>query len=83
MWVRKLDIISNSETWCKIGTVIVVSTWALGPPLWFFIENFLLISEEDKEKKLRRMARFKLGREIARDFWIAVGALILALFVEK
>lgn len=51
---------------------IHVLVWTIGPPLWFFIEYYLLTPSHD-------LAAVKQGQDLASKFWAAVLASILFL----
>jgi hypothetical protein len=82
MWLRKFNCIDDTPCW-RLASAIVVSGWALGPPLWFAYENGRLISEADKENKPKRMARLKLGQDVSKVFWVAVATLIVSTLFKS
>jgi hypothetical protein len=56
--------------------------WSIGPPAWFALEYMCLITDEEKMND-DLMKRYKQELELARNFWVGVGALIVALYLKN
>lgn len=82
MWLWKFKVIP--DTWCtQLLIAVIVTGWAVGPPLWFTYENHVLISDSDKQHRPKRVAQYKLGLDVAKAFWLAVAALIVSTLFKK
>lgn len=56
---------------------VFVGMWVLGPPIWFFYEWVVLCRDlKDKEER----DRIKHIHELARNIWIALVVVLVALF---
>ena len=55
--------------------------WAVGPPLWFWIEYALMTTEEEKSNKEFR-DRLKYAQDSASKIWLAFGGLFTASYFD-
>jgi len=78
LWLVKFEALPKDAVWPKVITALIVTGWTLIPPAWFSLEYTFLITNEDKETKPKRMARYKEGRDLAKAAWLAFGLLIVS-----
>ena len=83
MWWWRFCPAAQDERWAKIAVAVVVTGWTLGPPLWFTYEHHKLISDADKQNCRKRVEQYKMGQDVARAFWVAVVAMIVATLVGR
>ena len=57
---------------------LILAAWIVLPPGWFCIEYFLIFK---KYALPGSFASFKHGQDVAAKFWLAVGAVLSALYV--
>jgi hypothetical protein len=55
---------------------VIVAAWVIGPPIYFFIEWVFLYKESDEYP----LEKFKYSQELARNIWLAVTAILVALY---
>jgi hypothetical protein len=56
----------------RLNAIIMIVLWALGPPVWFFVEWSLWKGPGLQE-----------GQQYARDFWLGAGAIVLLLAARE
>jgi hypothetical protein len=66
----------------KVQQAIVWSVWTIATPLWFLFEYYLFNkSYPDPPDSL--LKRFKNNQELASKCWLAVAAVLLALYFGR
>jgi hypothetical protein len=64
----------------KISQAIILGTWILAPPIWFWYEYFYLFKRTQHQIKL---GVFKYGQEQSSKIWFTLVTILLALFFGK
>ena len=62
--------------WTKRLRGSIVAIWLLGPPIYFYIEWVFLYKESDEYP----LEKFKYSQGLARNIWLAVTAILVALY---
>ena len=79
----------SSTATCKDTQIVIISIWAVGPPLWFFLEYLWLDKEwvqierkgaSDKEAFLNKV---KVYSDLASKVWAAILAILIVLYTEQ
>ena len=86
LWIRiRLDATALTEhaTGKRFDlAAIMVLTWVLGPPTYLALESLVFHFEHDWHPRPERLDALKHGQELARNFWIAMGALVITLYTR-
>lgn len=61
---------------------VMVLTWVLGPPVYLALETVVFNWEHDWNPPSNRIDALKHGQELARNFWVAMGALVITLYTH-
>ncbi len=77
-----LALVSFFSDLLKPHADFVLFFWTLAPPLWFWVEYVWLVSEEEKSDTLK-LARVVHGQGLASRIWLAVLAILGALFAAR
>ena len=78
----------NNRKLTRLAVAHIVA-WTLGPPVWFFVEWYVLHPEllpnaTEKVGQLKaEYERLKLGQELAKPIWAAILAAVLFLVPKK
>ena len=66
----------------KFWQAVVLCTWILGPPLWFWLEYFAFF-ERTPGLPTDAWERFKYGQEQSAKIWLALITVLLGLYFGK
>ncbi len=55
---------------------VLVSIWLLAPPVYFFVDWVFLYKESDEYP----LEKFQYSQKLARDIWLAVSVILIALY---
>ena len=69
-------ILNYRETW----DALLVLFWALGPPIWFFVEYLCLFDNWEEPKAV---TRFKDLQALAGKMWAAVAGVLILIYSGK
>ncbi len=58
---------------------ILVSIWLLAPPVYFFVEWVFLYKESEEYP----LENFQYSQKLARDIWLAVSVILIALYFNE
>ena len=64
------------------GKAWAAALWAVGPPLWFWIEYALMTTDAEKSSKDFR-DRLKFAQDSAAKIWLTFGGLFTASYFES
>lgn len=62
--------------WTKKLRGSIVAIWLIGPPIYFYIEWVFFYEESDDYP----IEKFKYSQALARNIWLAVTAVLVALY---
>jgi hypothetical protein len=71
-WAR----FGTENKYAKTFSVLLIAGWTLGPPTILFLEYFTM--RRTPVERLPSIETFKYTREMARNFWIAAVAVLVA-----
>ena len=76
-----LAYVSFSASKTAEGKAWVAAIWAVGPPIWFWIEYAFMTTEEERSNKDFR-DRLKYAQDSASKIWLAIGGLFTASYID-
>ena len=74
--VCSLLVADFPDDWTKKLRGSIVAIWLVGPPIYFYIEWVFLYKESDEYP----LEKFKYSQGLARSIWLAVTAVLVALY---
>ncbi len=63
---------------CPFIKGMLVSIWLLAPPIYFYVEWVFLYKESEEYP----LAKFQYSQKLARDIWLAVSVILIALYFK-
>jgi hypothetical protein len=60
----------------------MLTLWVLLPPIWFWLEYWLLFRRDKNCQTLEKLERFKFAVDLGKNVWLALVILLGALYFE-
>jgi hypothetical protein len=66
----------------KVAQAVILGTWILVPPVWFWLDYFFIYRFLDADKR-RPFPEYQFGVELSAKIWLALVTLLLGLCFGK